>query len=105
MKSVLSNESYKVYDKLSRYSSFPIYYQNLDNKYVYGVTAQLLESTPYSLHTVRKNDTLDTIALFYYNNPTYFWIIADFNRIQDPFEDLVEGQELKIPVFSSIRYE
>ena len=102
---VLKNKSYKSYKKLSRYSNFPYYYHTLDDKYVYGITAHLKNDTPYILHTVKKSDTLDSLALYYYNNPTYYWIICDFNRIQDPFIDLEEGQKIKIPSFSTIEFE
>lgn len=102
--SILTNKSYKQYDKLSRYSVFPYYFNTLDNKYIYGTTAQLYTSTKYTAYTVRKNDTYDSIALSAYNNPTYYWIICDFNRIQDPFTPPEPGTVLKIPSFSSIYF-
>jgi nucleoid-associated protein YgaU len=52
-----------------------------------------------------RGDTLDTLALYYYNNPTYFWVIADFNRIQDPYADLVVDSVLRIPTFSNIAFD
>lgn len=45
----------------------------------------LQKTSSYKLHTVEVGDTLDTLALFYYGNPTYYWIIADYNDIFDPF--------------------
>ena len=103
--SVLTNKQYKDYGYLSRYASFPIYYHTLDGKYVYGTTSQLNENIMYVLYTVRAHDTLDSIALQYYNNPTYFWVIADFNHIQDPFEKLQIGTTLKIPTLSDISFK
>lgn len=102
--SVLTGKSYKEYKKLSRYSSFPYYYHNVDNKYIYGKTAYLRDDTTYFIHIVSKGDTLDSLALTYYNNPTSYWIIASFNRIQDPFKPLVEGSTLKIPSISTIEF-
>lgn len=102
---VLINKSYKDYDKLSRYANFPYYYHTKDDKYIYGTTSHLKDSTSYRLHTILQNDTLDTLALKYYNNPTYFWIIADFNRIQDPYLPLKVGASIKIPTFSTIEFE
>jgi hypothetical protein len=99
------DKTYKQYNRLSRYNNFPYYYSTLDNKYIYGTTAYLRTDTPYVLHTVERDDTLDSIALKYYNNPTYFWIIADFNRIRDPYKKLEIGQNLKVPSFSAIRFE
>lgn len=101
----LIDKSYKTYDRLSRYSSFPYYYNTQDDKYVYGTVSYLDSTTPYQLYVVAKNDTYDSIALAFYNNPTYFWIICSFNRIQDPFTPPVVGTRLYIPVISGIEFE
>lgn len=68
----LTNKQYKDYDYLSRYTSFPFYYNEGDRKYIYGVTSQLNQSITYVLHEIKVNETLDTLALDYYNNPTFF---------------------------------
>lgn len=96
---------YKDYDYVSRYQVFPYYKHNIDKKYIYGLTSHLDTSTKFVSHKVKVNDTLDSLALYYYNNPTYFWIIADFNRIQDPYAELEIGRVLKIPTFSGISYK
>ena len=76
----IKNKEYKEYDRVSRYSVFPFYYVVEDNKYVYGITSHLKhDNVKYITHKVVRGDTLDSIALYYYNNPTYFWIVADFN--------------------------
>lgn len=101
----LSKKQYKSYDRVSRYSVFPYYYNRLDDKYVYGITSWLKkDDTPYVAHTVVRNDTLDSLSLYYYGNPLQFWIIADFNNIQDPYEELKEGTLLKIPTYNSIEF-
>lgn len=106
MKPVLTTKQYKQYDRVSRYSVFPYYYNRLDKKYIYGITAQLKkDNTPFVSHTVQRNDTLDTLSLYYYNSPLYFWVIADFNNIQDPFKDLKEGSVLRIPTFTAIDFD
>ncbi len=102
---VLTNKSYKNFNKISRYGNFPYYYHTIDNKYVYGFSGRLKTTTPYIIHTVKRADSFDSLALYYYNNPTYFWIICDFNRINDPFIELEEGQKLKIPSFSTLEFE
>ena len=104
--SKIENKGYKDYSKISRYSVFPYYYNRLDDKYIYGITSHLkTENTKYVNHIVKQNDTLDSIALYYYNNPTYYWIVADFNKIQDPYEKLIVGSILKIPTFSNIKFD
>lgn len=103
---VLIDKKYKSYDKISRYQVFPTYYHTIDKKYVYGITSHLItNNTNFVGHKVKRGDTLDSLALYYYNNPTYFWIIADFNRIRDPYEDLEIGRLLKIPTFSNIAFD
>lgn len=102
---ILTDKSYRDYDYISRYASFPYYYNREDNKYIYGITSQLKSTIPYILHKVAVNDTYDSIALAYYNSPTFFWIICDFNKIQDPFTDPVVGEYLKIPNISGLSFE
>jgi hypothetical protein len=102
---VLSDKSFKSHDYINRYTPFPYYFNSKDNRYIYGTTAHLNQNTGYSLHTVKKNDTLDSIALNYYNSPTLFWVIADFNNIQDPFKELIIGSRLKIPVLGALEFK
>ena len=104
MPDVLINKQYKEYTYLSRYTQTPIYYNQLDNKYVTGTQTNLNDTTPCINHRVEQNDTLDKLALQYYNNPTKFWIIADFNRILNPYEPLKIGTILKIPVVSTLEF-
>lgn len=102
---VLRNKQYKSYNYLSRYSNFPYYYHTEDDKYVEGTTSWLRDDTPYTLYHIKENDTYDSIALAFYNNPTYFWVICEFNHIRDPFEKPIPGKVLKIPSVSMIEYE
>ena len=102
---VLKDKQLRAYDRLSRYSNFPFYYNTLDEKYIYGTTTYLKNNTPYKVYKIKQNDTLDSIAFQHYNDPTYYWVICDFNRIKDPFEDLVVGSYLRLPVLSSIEYK
>lgn len=101
---ILKDKQYKSYDKLSRYSPFPVYYNELDNKYMYGTTNHLNDTTKYGLYQVQTNDTYDLIALKFYNNPTYYWIICDFNRINDPFKTPIPGVYIKIPAISTLEF-
>lgn len=100
----LINKQYRTYNKLSRYATVPFYYDKLNNKYVYGTSTYLNDTTAYSIYEVKRDDTLDKLALYFYNNPTYFWIICSFNRIQDPYAELKIGEKLKIPTMSVIEF-
>lgn len=102
---VLEDKTYKEYDYTSRYASFPYYYNREDKKYVQGLTGQLEDDSVFVLHEVQQGETLDSIALDSYSNSTFFWVIADFNRIQDPFKPLVVGSYLKIPTLASIKFK
>lgn len=100
----LTQKSYKDYARLSRYATFPYYFNVQDNKYIYGTTENLRDDTPFEAHVIEMGDTLDSLALQYYNNPTYYWIIADFNRIQDPYITLKVGAVIKIPSVTGIKF-
>lgn len=100
----LINKSYRSYSRLSRYVNFPYYYNIKDNKYIYGTTRHLRKDTLYSDYIVKQNDSYDSIALAFYGNPTYYWVICDFNNIQDPFSIPVSGTLLRIPVMSEIQF-
>lgn len=54
------------------------------------------------LHTVRDYDNLSDISFDYYGNSKYWWIIADINNIDNPFELLVNSN-LIIPDLDSIK--
>ena len=103
---VLKDEAKKSYPYVSRYSSFPFYYHTKDDKYIYGITAQLSDDVVYVAHQVAEKDTLDSLADYYYGRPDLYWIIADFNKIQDPYIDLFKNfTTLKIPSLSNITFE
>lgn len=102
----LENKTYKSYDYISRYISFPFYYNTYDDKFIYGLTSQLNTQTEYVLHTVKKTDNLDKLSLQYYGRPDLYWAIADFNKIKDPYTELFSNYKtLKIPTLSSIEYK
>ena len=101
---VLKNEQYKSYDRLSRYSAFPIYYNTLDDKYESSTVSYLSSDTQHVLYKVKEGDTYDKISLQHYNNPTYFWIICNYNRVLDSFEKPEPGSVLKIPIMSNIEF-
>lgn len=102
----LTQKSYKSYDYISRYQPFPYYYHTLDKKYIYGITAQLNRSNTYVEVNVSQFDTLDSLANYYYGRPDYYWVIADFNSIQDPFIQLWGNYKtIKIPTLGNISFK
>lgn len=101
---ILSSETYKQHNNLSRYELVPIFYNKLDKKYQPGFPMRLEKDIPCINHKVQAGDTLDSISLFYYGNPTYYWIIADYNDILDPFLPLKVDEKLLIPTFQTIAF-
>ena len=82
---VLTNKRYNNFDYVCRYTGIPYYYNRIDQRDIYGIGQNLDKDIPWVAHKVVQEDTLDSLALKYYNNPTYWWIIAYFNDIQDAF--------------------
>lgn len=101
----LRDKSYRTYSYTSRYAAFPYYYNATDNTYIQGVTNYLDDTTIATAHVVTHRDTLDTLALRYYNNPTLYWVIASYNRIQNPYEPLEVGSVIQIPSLANIKYK
>jgi len=104
---ILTNKQKRTdYDALSRYSPYSYYYHTLDDKFIYGLTGHIINNAEYVAHTVMPYDTLDSLAFKYYGRPDYFWIIADFNRIKDPFISLQETfSVIKVPNLGQITFE
>jgi hypothetical protein len=101
----VKNKSWKNYPYVSRYTKFPYYYQELDEKYFYGLTDNINKNVTYLIHKVLDYDTLDLLSFNYYGRPDYYWIIADFNNIKDPFIKLSDKyKKLKIPTLTKIYF-
>ena len=101
----LKNKNYANFDYLRRYAHVPFYYDSLTDKEIFGIGTNLKNDTEFLTHKVKSNDTLHSLSLKYYNNPTFWWIIAYFNDIQDSFMHLKDKYEtLKIPNISSISF-
>lgn len=99
------NKRYGQYNYTSRYTGIPYYYDTEAKRDVYGLSKPMIKKSAWVAHKVRSEDTLDSLALKYYNNPTFWWIIAFFNNIQDPFIKLVDTFDIiKIPSISSIEF-
>ena len=101
----LKNKQYAKYDYTCRYTDVPYYYDTLDDREIYGIGTNMLKNISYVSHKVKDTDTLDYLALKYYNNPTYWWIIAYFNDIQDAFRPLIDYIDvIQIPSLASIEF-
>lgn len=101
----LKNKRYNNYNYISRYTIAPVYYHTKDQKEVSGLVKNMLKNNTWVAHKVVITDTLDSLALTYYNNPSYWWVIAYFNDIQDAFINLKDYyNELKIPSISSLEF-
>jgi hypothetical protein len=100
----LKNKRYLDYGYIARGSGVPYYYDTLKEKTIMGIGKDIKTDTPHFTHEVKDRETLDSLALKYYNNPTYWWIIAMFNNIQDAFIDNLKAQYpiLQIPNIASI---
>lgn len=105
MKEILTQKTFKEYSYVSRYSVFPYYYNRLDEKYIYGITSQLKKDVNFVSYKVKQGDTPDSISLYYYNSPLYYWAILNFNDINDPYAELKEGTILRIPTFTNIEFD
>lgn len=96
---------YKQYDYISRYESFPYYYDSINNRYYYGLVSNLNENIPYVAYTVQPGDTYDSISFDKYGNSLFYWVICNFNKEIDSFSDPVVGSVIKIPSLNSIYFK
>ena len=101
----LIKKTYASFDYLSRYADIPYYYDTLSNRQIFGIGTNMNYEAEFVTHKVKQNDTLHSLSLRYYNNPTYWWIIAYFNNIQDSFQPLIKKYKtLKIPNITNISF-
>lgn len=101
---ILTNRAVKTSKYYSRYNGLYYYYNKLDKKYQLETRRWLKEfvdTSKIQTYIVKEGDTYDTIALEFYNNPTYYWIICDYNRITNPFTPLKPGDVLYLPTINA----
>lgn len=95
-------------------------YNTKNGRYVFGgsteVSAAVVEW--WTRNTV-KNDPTDLVYFFekkyegrpdmlgfvFYGDPGLWWVIAQYNSILDPFEELKEGKVLIIPTLERVKAE
>jgi len=56
-------------------------------------------------YNVQEGDDLKGIANIVYGDARLYWIIAEYNRIVDPFKNLVVGTRLIYPSMKRVREE
>lgn len=56
-------------------------------------------------YTVNKNmeHRIDKIANAFYGDPTLWWVIAQFNNILDPYDEIIEGRVLFLPTHDRLQ--
>lgn len=92
----------KAYNYLSRYASVPLYSD--DKGRTYHGTVKWLRDNAVNTYVCKQGDTLEKIAHQQYGSPILWWVVADINRIVDPFIPLGEGQKLKLVSLGNIEW-
>lgn len=59
------------------------------------------ESSNDIQHTVKDGETLQNIAFRYYGDSGKWYIIAEANKILNPFKELEMGNLIRIPTYGS----
>lgn len=57
------------------------------------------------IYSVNNGDTLISISFDLYGDARYWWLLADFNKIFDPYEQLIAGTQLRAPSLKRIKEE
>lgn len=100
-----TKKRYATFNYPNRYAGMPYYYDTKTQQDVFGIVKPMIKNVAWFAHKIIQGDTLDSLALKYYNNPTLWWVIAYFNDIVDPFIVLREHYDIiKIPSISSISF-
>lgn len=63
----------------------------------YNVSPSVLtNSFMFEFYTVDSSDFIDNIAAKFYGTSSLWWVVAAFNEITNPYEELLDGMTLKI---------
>lgn len=63
----------------------------------YELEAKITDETVfYMTYEVANDDWWDNISYFFYETPFLWWVIALMNEVQNPFEELEEGSNIKV---------
>lgn len=74
-----------------------------DNEYLfnifrnYTISDSVKNNIDYvTMHYVDHNDWWENISYSYYENENLWWIVAMTNDVVNPFEELEEGEQIKV---------
>ncbi len=100
-KQISEENKYFLLDRTNLENGFNIY-KTKDGRPFFNLLSTRVfpeELTPYSyrIHTVKEGETLHNVSYQYYKNIKLWWIIAEANHIQNPFDALTAGLQLKVP--------
>jgi len=62
-----------------------------------------LKDSTYIVKDKRYYERLDLISYEVYKDPSLWWIIAERNKIKNPYGDITLGTELKIPDLDEVK--
>lgn len=56
----------------------------------------------FDYYTIQEDDWLDSISVFHYRTPYLWWLVALFNNINNPYEELEEGKVIRVLRYNNI---
>ena len=87
----------------SRLNLFNILQESSDNVYLLNIFRAFTISDEYKenniyfeLYEAEENDWWDNISYKYYESSHLWWLVCEMNDIYNPFEQLEEGQLIKV---------
>jgi len=94
----MSEQKNSVLRRKSRYSSGGVT-EVSSNRIEWWERNVFTSSADDSLYTIDKRTTgrLDLIAAMFLGEPRLWWVLAQYNKILDPFAEIVEGAKIYIP--------
>lgn len=87
----------------SRLNVYNILFETSDNTYFlnlfrnFTIIDTIKENNIFfDIYIAEENDWWDNISYKYYDTERLWWLVCEMNNIVNPFEELVEGQQIKI---------
>lgn len=92
------NNANSLYNKYSRYIAGGIS-EVADNRIDWWERGNLAGADDDTIYVVENfyEGRLDLIASVFYNEPRWWWIIAQYNSVLDPFGEILAGRVLLLP--------
>lgn len=92
------------YDRGSRMQNYEIIFdddisQNRCAFYNFNTVDNLVRDSQDEYFTIPKGmeHRLDLISVKFYGTSKYDWVIAQYNNIEDPIQDVISGKKILIP--------